>query len=518
MPSAIDNQKRISEFPVSQPKRIRQEFSSPFIQWLSTTKEHFPLQLSIQSIGRLSQVCREAHEIAQQIFLPKAQEMGLNGANAVDAKWRWRQLYTFMRMKDQDLPLSAIDVSIQEYTRLDLTEIFTTLSNKKFYRDSDSPLLDLFEATSCWKNAQVTDQALPQGVIDMGYQALCYAAYYRRRNLVNRLLEHQADTDNRHLVLHPKKSTLFLPKPLQCSILAGDIEIVKAILSKNPNLNVNYTNGYVQINPNEYVSVAISLLECAIGGSKAHQFHDQASLNLTMIQFLLEQGVKPTNCDLIAAAEVASLEVMELLLKHSGALTQDLASQALIKLVKYSCERDPLGPDDSTKAMFQYLLNNGADVNNGPEHPIGDHPPLHLAILSKNIEWVRLIIAAQDNLEILNEWGARPLHHAVLTGNISIVECLLKAGADVNAQIEEEDGERHLSVLSFTCVKNDDDWPTEPESHTPEMVKLLLSYGAKPLLEGQSEEYSPLYLARQNGFTEIARILEEYIAVSFLAK
>lgn len=73
MPSPINNQERTSEFPASQANRNRQTFSHVLIEWLSITKDTYPLELSIQTIGRLSLVCREAHEMAQQIFLPKAQ-------------------------------------------------------------------------------------------------------------------------------------------------------------------------------------------------------------------------------------------------------------------------------------------------------------------------------------------------------------------------------------------------------------------------------------------------------------
>lgn len=500
MTFSINNQKRIASYEESASKRLKDEAPGhPFISsWLSLTKEQFPLSLTIQSIGTLSQVSKDTYQIAQQFFAPKALELGFQFENARTAKFWWKRLYSVAKgIQFPDDPTLTSEAKTRLLTRLNHVSLLILIAWPVLYSVPNHPLLELLEDPRYWKHAASTPLSLSNHV--KGYAALSFAVYKGRSALVNRLLESGARTDIPVLVSHPEKKQTYLPRPLHLAVLSGDLEMVKALLEKKPNLNVNYPAEVARL-PETPV---LSLLECALGGSRAREYHDRASLHVPMVQFLIERGVKPTIRDMIAAAEVASMEVMDLFLKNGGMWTPDTATKAVEFLIAFSAA------NDSSKAMFQFLLKQGADLDS----PIIFYQhPLQIAILRDDIEWVQLIvdhINLEETLEVKNAYLGRPLHRACLRGNIPIIEILIKAGADVNAVHEEE----VLSPLSFACLKNHSFWISiSDESTKVEMVKLLLSHGAKPRLEHQSKKNSPLYLAKKNGFKEIVRVLKKHIA------
>lgn len=508
MTSPINNQKRIAPFDESSSKRLKDEAPlHPFISLLGLTNGLFSLSLSIQTIGTLSQVSKEVHQIALCLFLPKAQSLRLPAENAVTAKFWLKKLYPIAKkFHYKDHPSWTIEEKIERLIRQNRVSLFHTLSQWGVYHVKYTPLLDLYEDPKYWQSGEKT--SLSQAVLSNGYQALTYATYAGRRELVNRLLEHQAPTDVHAHILHPMQERKFLPKPLHIAVLRGDLEMVKSILEKNPNLNVNFPPWH--LHPIE--SPHLSLLECAIGGNKALEYHDRASLHQPMVQFLLDKGVRPVDRDLIAAAEVVSMETIDLLLKNGGVFTQEIAAKALYALIETSCNRNPSGPSNSEKTMAQFLLNKEADIHALKEPKVN---PLHLAIKHKNIDWVEFCInhfTDRKVLEAPNRAGYRPLQYAVMMGNIPIIQYLLKAGADVNARADTSDEQENdldcASALTCACfLTNGYGEPPPPDETTKcEIVQLLLSYGAEPYLSGQSQ-YSPLHRAVKNGFKEIVKIL-----------
>lgn len=137
-----------------------------------------------------------------------------------------------------------------------------------------------------------------------------------------------------------------------------------------------------------------------------------------------------------------------------------------------------------------YLLANGADPtiksNNGMS-------PLHCAAKAGEACTVYLLIAQYRSLSILsreiNELGdgKTPLHYACQSGSQSTVSVLLSAGAGVN--IMDEDGLAPLHVLS-RFIPNKPEFDYNPMiSRTPEIVRLLLRYGAD--VEARTTSSSP---------------------------
>jgi ankyrin repeat protein len=82
--------------------------------------------------------------------------------------------------------------------------------------------------------------------------------------------------------------------------------------------------------------------------------------------------------------------------------------------------------------LLKMLLDAGAspDVNIGRMN----YTPLRLAVTTRNLEAIRLLIAARANVESPDDQGATALMKALYTASPEMVRMLIAAGADVNAK------------------------------------------------------------------------------------
>jgi ankyrin repeat protein len=118
---------------------------------------------------------------------------------------------------------------------------------------------------------------------------------------------------------------------------------------------------------------------------------------------------------------------------------------------------------------------------------------LHKAAYKGDLQLVEKILQTKPDPDARDSSGGTALHAAMFQKNIQIVEKLLAYGLDVNA-IGPKNGYTPL---------HDAVWGNNPEA-----VKLLLARGANPNLKGK-DGLTPLEKARQEGKTEIVKILEE---------
>ena len=139
--------------------------------------------------------------------------------------------------------------------------------------------------------------------------------------------------------------------------------------------------------------------------------------------------------------------------------------------------------------MLKLLLNRGADVN--AQRKSG-RSPLASAVVFGHGAAVRYLLSegAKPNL------GDVGLNRAVFQGNVEIVKALLEAGAEVKDRGEPE------PILVFACFSYNAD---------PQIVRMLLERGADPAAKSQQGR-TPLELARERGYEEVARLLVQAIA------
>jgi len=148
---------------------------------------------------------------------------------------------------------------------------------------------------------------------------------------------------------------------------------------------------------------------------------------------------------------------------------------------------------DEDTIMVATLLDAGADTNIKSKE-VRTPTPLLRAIANGQSSVVKCLIKAKADVNArTTNWNGTALMIASAKDNIEIVSSLLNAGADVNAQ-----SNNRCTALIFAVSNNAGE----------ELIKLLLNAGADPNLKSNIGE-SPLSEARKNRLAKIENILRQ---------
>lgn len=114
--------------------------------------------------------------------------------------------------------------------------------------------------------------------------------------------------------------------------------------------------------------------------------------------------------------------------------------------------------------------------------------PLVAAAMRDDLEEVKVRVAMRERINVRDKSydGLSPLHAAVQNGNVEIARFLLERGAKVNIR----DFEKRTPLMMLD------------EDATPEMLQLLLSFGAKPKLIDKEGNNALHHAAAKFGFDE----------------
>ena len=226
--------------------------------------------------------------------------------------------------------------------------------------------------------------------------------------------------------------------PIFTAVAAGDIELVKRIVSGGADVNVKTKNGYTP-------------LHCAV--------HEG---NIEIIKFLISHGadvnVKDEDGDtpLDLAAHENNNEIAKLLISGGKTISTyetifDAARGGTVEDLRY------------------FLEEKKADVN---AKEFAGFTPLHLAVMHENVELVRFLVSeGKANVDAENDDGSTPLHNlvrkmersAIKSEDTEIIKFLVSKGkANINAK--EDDGTTALHIAA--------------SSGNIELAKVLLSLGA----------------------------------------
>ncbi|XP_078310376.1 poly [ADP-ribose] polymerase tankyrase-1-like [Crassostrea virginica] len=286
---------------------------------------------------------------------------------------------------------------------------------------------------------------------------------------------------------------------------AGDMEVVKKLISQNPH-SVNCRD---------------------LDGRHSTPLHFAAGYNrVVVVEYLLQHGADVHAKDkgglvpLHNACSYGHFEVTELLIKHGACVN-------VADLWKFT----PLH-EAAAKGKFEIcklLLKHGADPNkknrdgNTPLDLVkeGDQDVADLlrgdaalleAAKKGNLARVQKL-AAQENINCRDTQGrnSTPLHLAAGYNNVEVAEFLLENGADVNAQdkgglipLHNASSYGHVDIAALlikfnTCVNAVDRWGFTPlheaaQKGRTQLCSLLLAHGADPTMKNQ-EGHTPLDLA-----------------------
>ncbi|KAL6070270.1 Fem-1 b [Balamuthia mandrillaris] len=98
-------------------------------------------------------------------------------------------------------------------------------------------------------------------------------------------------------------------------------------------------------------------------------------------------------------------------------------------------------------AMTQLLLNHGANIDLVGGEGEGSNPPLFGAILSGNLEIVRVLVENSCDLNRPNKDGETCLHWAAREGMTRLVEFLVEHGAEMEARSNKQLTPLQVAVL-----------------------------------------------------------------------
>jgi ankyrin repeat protein len=197
-----------------------------------------------------------------------------------------------------------------------------------------------------------------------------------------------------------------LPSPLHVAAQYGNVEIMDCLIKAGANVNEVDYNGDTPL----FCAVANIETEAVI-----HLIENVADVNLC------ECGSKGRS-PLHAAAEYGNLEILDCLIK-AGANVNLLDSDSATPLFRAVTR-------DKTEAAI-HLIRNGSDVN-VCEGRFKGRSPLHAAAEYGQLEIMDCLIKAGADVIVHDSDGATPLFRAVAKGKTEAVILLIRNGADVN--------------------------------------------------------------------------------------
>lgn len=138
--------------------------------------------------------------------------------------------------------------------------------------------------------------------------------------------------------------------------------------------------------------------------------------------------------------------------------------------------------------MVKVLIEAGADPNTKDD--VGENSPLHFA---PNVEVAKVLVEAGADIEARSHYASGyfvPLHYAASSGNLEVVEYLIRSGA-------KRDVSSGMGQQPVHCAA---------QQGQARVIKYLLEFGAD--IQAQNVDgCSPLHMAAQNGQAEMVQLL-----------
>ncbi|MDX1962404.1 MAG: ankyrin repeat domain-containing protein [Pirellulales bacterium] len=281
------------------------------------------------------------------------------------------------------------------------------------------------------------------------------------------LLKHGAD-------IHARTGSF--DSPLQAADF-NNLEMVKLLLKHKANVNFPVT-GKTPLHE-ALLQNASDGAELLIAAGAREDFYSDIGLGkLDKVKAALaadpSRAARPDGASrmpLDYAAANDQLDIVKLLIEHDAPIVDASLAEYLSPL-HYAIKRGNV-------PIVELLLKSGHSPNTAQGRG-GDVPrivpALHMAISGNQVEIVKLLLAQKVDLTQRNDSSQTPLHFAAILGSSKIAELLIKAGADVNATVEE---------FSTGCGSGEEETPQKDRPlhfaaarGNPDTIKVLIAAGA----------------------------------------
>ncbi|MHB9146964.1 MAG: ankyrin repeat domain-containing protein [Candidatus Amoebophilus sp.] len=274
--------------------------------------------------------------------------------------------------------------------------------------------------------------------------------------------------------------------PLHKAARNGHLEVVEILLEQGANVNVTNIKGLTPYQVAKEVSILTVL----------------GALSITDVN-VLDKRVEKENVS------------NELKKVHKGGVGVTSASANSLAKNRYD-DTDIIRKNKSLqKAIVRgdvervsKLINTGLDINT---KNIDGNTLLHLAVINNHVELVRLLLQLGAKWNVENKSGRTPLQFAIRKGYTPIVDLIVSKGKGYMSEEEDTycanslakdkyddtDIIRKNKSLQKAIVKGD-------EKRVSKLINTGLDINAKNI-----DGNTPLYLAAQNSWIEIAKLLIE---------
>jgi ankyrin repeat protein len=244
--------------------------------------------------------------------------------------------------------------------------------------------------------------------------------------------------------------------PLHYAARSNDTAKIKRLLLQGAEINAKDTAGQTALfyAANKHNLEAVKLLVAA--GADVKSASLAAVSSTAVMQFLLEHGAKPDVTALNNAVNRNSIEQVKLLLKYGA----------------------------------------------NPQQPIADYSPLQSAVLQKNPQIAKLLLANGSLVDSPSKFGERALHLAINTGDVNTISLLIKNGANVNVLPGDQTSPLNTAMRVWSPsdmqvrpdLQKDSSSAKDDYDRTLPIIKLLISKGAR-VNDGDKYGERPLHIA-----------------------
>ncbi|XP_046572743.1 putative ankyrin repeat protein RF_0381 [Haliotis rubra] len=226
------------------------------------------------------------------------------------------------------------------------------------------------------------------------------------------------------------------------------------------------------------------------------------------------------NSILHIACKGGNMEIIKSTLTNFSMDVNDIGKEGMTPVM--------LAASEGRKDMFDFLLQNGADLSHADKHR---NNILHRTCQGGNMELVKYVLA--QNIVKINsrsDDGSSPAMEAAHAGHIEVLKLLVSEGADLTFLTEDKDNILHVALQSkhmdtvkyvltndfveidsrnihgMTAVMLAAEGGTE-KGHS-EIVKYILTENAVNINDRDSEGMTPVLLAADYGYGDIIELLE----------